>query len=473
MKQIIIGKLVKYGSSKTSASAYAAGNNPGNLAAGAVGIYGECNDGNLRLITYTGSSTATTVLYTDFLGTTNTSNIGTYGGSRIRIAQGTATTPPGALLTPPIEYFGGTTKYSAFGTENSLAFPSIFYAGYNGGTGLLQWVTPSLNDEILIDVEYKTTQSTPNWNVSTFSATLLSTDTPISGLVKLVNTINNPNSYVNQVPIFSADIIVNATGATLSGTGSMVLTNGSNTVTVTTISGVAVGGYLLFQNNRIASPAVAADDSNSASAAVTASNNIAYQITALPSATTITLDRPYTGITQTIVVANWTTNNWVTYLAASSLPTTFSGGYGIRMVSTGNYIVNTFAIGANITGSTISYFRPMLTGSGTYAEISGIEKKYGSYGGYLNTVDGQLLAVQPQPLYTDPSVNNYDVYVLNVNNTVHNNAVVGGEFQWTDTKELMIVFPTSTTSSQDNEQEFDLLIRAFYPAIIDNVSLSS
>lgn len=206
-----------------------------------------------------------------------------------------------------------------------------------------------------------------------------------NALLALVQDVNNTGPY--EIPsryqdpcVASADLVYggNATLTAFTGTGSMVLTKGSKTITIsggTQTNGVA-GDYLVINNTL----SQASTSFNKAAAVVTIADNVLYRVTAATT-TSLTLDRPYTGETQTIAVGDWVTaTQWVKRITNANF---IAGTNVLGIKFTSKEFFTTFKIGIQeaLASSTITYTTPFVAGRGIGVLVKDAEKQGYVFGG--------------------------------------------------------------------------------------------
>jgi hypothetical protein len=348
--QILIGKNVNYAASKASATADTA-TSAELLRDGALGFYTEA--GVLIPAAGTGMSTAT----------------------KFFIAQGTAT---GCIVTPLLDR--RSTFKQKFNEDYTAPVRQVSYVGYNGTTGDLATPTILENDEAAIKI-IETTIGRQVFPKQTYSAVLQASDDDYTVAHRLALVLNNDGFSGSDTELALAEVVTNGTLAEFDA--NPTVTNGSKTVTFagndTTYGGGAtelvVGDTVKFQGST-------------------------YKVAAHAVTGTITLDRPYAGATETINVG-------ATVNAAARVTSITAAGIKLTATADGKHF--RLAVGGVIEDATISYTTPFNPGSGTYAQVSQLEKDFtGSSRGSWNKVGPYAIFGTPT-LYAD-SAATYDMY---------------------------------------------------------------
>lgn len=379
MKQILIGKNVNYAASKASTTADTA-TSPELLKDGAIGFYTET--GTLIPAAGTGMSTAT----------------------KFFIAQGTAT---GCITTPILDK--RSTLKTKYNKDYTAPVKQVSAVGFNGTSGDLQTGTIAKNDEAYIKI-IETTVGRQVFPKQTYNAILAASASDYDVAAGLASVINSTNFSGSNSEFVLAEVLTASTLTNIAlGTGTTVVAvNGSNVLTIsggTPTHTVVQGDYLKFHP----------------SAQVTDANGAAYKVTAV-TATTITLDRPYEGASQTFTEAE----GEGTRIKIANSPT----AAGVRLTATTNGTHFRLAVGGVIEDATITYSTPFNPGSGTPTQVAQLEKDFlGFSRGSWNRV-GPYAAFGAPTLYTD-STATYDLYNITTINQYSDksgmNAKIGEE----------------------------------------------
>lgn len=420
MRELLIGRnAVNYASSKTSTTANAAAN-PQDLALGAVGVY---------LLGVDGSNAGKTVLVT----TANLSTVATLAGaakSEIRyiFAQGTA---DGAILSRAVTAREFKRNYKK---EYAVAQKEVSYVGYNGATGTLAGTPTLAYDEALIGFANRMNQSLPEDEIKSISATILLGDSSYTIASKLAAAINaNAISADNAGAAFLGEVVSDGIATAIAFVGSVVYTAGSDTLTVGTSHNVAAGDYYRVVLN----PQTGVIDITAA----TVANSVVYKVLAI-TATTIQLDRPFTGITQTITQANA-----ITTATKGTVP----ANVGLRIAALSNVYLQ-FALSADglIKYSPITYAVGINPGSGTLTQMRKLEKDAQIARGGFNTADPYL----PKALsYIAGTI--YDLYFFDILldvDTVVQSAKAVQDYG------MIVAFEDAASIAGQNQYDFDTIV---------------
>lgn len=458
MKQAFIGKLVKYASSKTSTTTETA-LTPEQLAAGAMGVYGvRAADNKSYLLS---PATATNlangiILITDFIGT------GTNSGSKVQIAMGVAVPTtleqgqyyPGYVVTSSFDFRLATSTTKT--KENEIPLKNWWIVGYDNitTTGSLNLPTLANGDTALLGIRTRKITS-PEENVYEYDLAInasMSAYDVVGGLAAKLST--DPKNVVY------GDVVA-STGTELAPvqvTGSYTFTKGSPIIVNPTASAstIVVGDWLRIMNNQPTAPVLGPTNGaavNTISAAMTVANSVLYKVIGVgTTGQTITLDRPYSGETQTITVANFN--------ARVLRVTTLGTSLGLRIMGAQyNYRVYPYlGRDTDIQNATLVEKRGPSSGSGTYFMTSELEKLYSPYSGQLNKMDPVLTYNKPFPIYADPTCDTYDFYFSTVTTRVENNNIAQPAFTNGLPFEFATAFPTSNSAADDNQNAYDVII---------------
>lgn len=487
MKKILVAKgvSVNYGASKSSSTLETA-LTPDALADGAIGIYGQkLSDGKWYLLSRATASTTGIVLYSEFVSTTHANR-----GDNIMICRGVAVpanaeigqTYPSFVGTPIVNWrtASGVTK----GKENEQALADYYTIGYdnvNATAGSsFNFPTFTSDSTLLLSLRYRKIGGVNQQQEETaqsYDASGLLGLGAYDAAVKLVNKINADTVAVADI----VGAIGTETTLTIVG-GSYLLTKGSNIFTNGSATGfganpaIAIGDYLRIQNLQpFPTPSVpftgvyavgTATGVNSITAAMTAANSIIYKVTDVgANGTSITLDRPYTGETQTISVANF--NARVQRIG------TLSASLGIRIIGQKNYKLFPAVIrGTDLQSATITSQRGPSTGSGSYNMISDLERNFSPYSGQLTKTDGILNYTKPFPVYADSSCDSYDSYFTTFIPQKENSNIAQDAFMTGLPFDVVTVFPTGNAGVGTGQYDYNTII-ASLSAVTSDVALGS
>lgn len=468
MKKILVAKgvSVNYGASKSSSTLETA-LTPDALADGAIGIYGQrLSDGNWYLLSKDTASTTGIILYSDFVSTTNA-----YRGDNIMICRGVSVpanaeigqTYPSFVGTPIVNWRTAQAVTKAKENEQALAdYYTIGYDNVNATAGSsFNFPTFTSDSTLLLSLRYRKIGGVNQQQEETaqsYDASGLLGLSAYDAAVKLVNKINADTVAVaNIVGAIGTETTLAIVG------GSYILTKGSNIFTNGSASALGVnpltaGDYIRIQNLQPISPVTGAysigtaTGVNTNTAAMTAANSIIYKVTNVgTNGTTITLDRPYTGETQTITVANF--NARVQRIG------TLSTSLGIRLIAQKNYKLFPAVIrGTDLQSATITSQRGPSTGSGSYNMISDLERNFSPYSGQLTKTDGILNYTKPFPVYADPSCDSYDSYFTTFIPQKENSNIAQDAFMTGLPFDVVTVFPTGNAVTGTGQYAYDTII---------------
>ncbi len=244
-------------------------------------------------------------------------------------------------------------------------------------------------------------QPFPTWN---FEYQSITGDTELDVLEGLAKIINNSASiqYRNNKQLVTCKIKASATYGNYTTTGTYTVTNGSVTV-ATTVSATdpAVGDFISFD----------------AAAAPTSAVGDIYKVVAVSAGVSFTLNRPYTGATQTFIAAeaSGTRVKKVTAVLAS----------GLEFTSLENIAHFRLVVRQNLKDATIENLTSFARGNGDADMIGELEKEGNTYAGLTagNTVFGNS-AFGVEDLWVVLSTETYDTFNLLIAQNVQQ--VAGG-----------------------------------------------
>ncbi len=428
MRELLIGRnAVNYASSKTSTSANTAAN-PKDLALGAVGIY---------YLGVNGTNAGKTVL----LQSANLANLAstTLGAGvpksdiRYIFAQGTT---DGVIMS---KAYAPKDFARIYGKEYVAAQKQVSYVGYNGSTGNLTSGTPTAVDEAVIGFSDVFSAVGPEDELKTISATTAIGDSVYTVAGKLAIAINaDAVSPENSGAKFVADVVGDGVLSAIAYVGNVTYTAGDTTITVGTSHNVLANNYLrIVQNAQTGVIDVAA---------ATVANSVVYKVVSV-TATTIVLDRAFTGITQTLSAANAITTN--------TQSTTAPASAGVRLYAYDNVYLQ-FKLSADeiIAYSTITYSVGINPGSGTANQMARLQKDGQIARGFFGTADGDLYAGGKTPIsYINGTV--YDLYFFDVDQKV--DSIVDSKFA-VQSYGMVVAFEDAASIAGQNQFEFDAIV---------------
>lgn len=405
MKELLITKhAVAYAAAKSTPTTIDTATTPDMLAEGSVGIY------------YTN---ATTKLPALLIGTgtlaTNLAAAVTAAKTPLNKIQfifaiGTAT--------------GADVKYgvspecviSAVSREYADPIKQQVYVGYDGSTASKDFNLTAGNKTALmnydvagIKVDYRgAALGTTEDDYKYFNASLSAGDTEWEIASKLADAVNRQTTAVNKlVAEVSVPTYTGAVGAGITG---VVLTKGSNQFTVTgTIGSLAIGDYITFSMTPLTNLVN--------TTAPTGLTGATYKIVAI-SSLTVTIDRNYSGETQTFA----TTTGFV---RTASAPSTI----GVRLISAvvgTNFDVSTTGVlglsrdsidaNRNYSGADLTLVVGGTLGSGTPAQVAKLEKdvfiEHGQYAFQDGLMRRAVSKVVTPAVVAGNSLGGYDLYII-------------------------------------------------------------
>lgn len=432
MKDLLIGRLaVNYAASKTNPAVNTA-LNPADLALGAIAVYA---------LGVNGVNAGKTILVTS----TNIATIANLTGVakadiQYSFAQGTS---DGYLST---KYYKAKEFVREYKKEYAAALNQVTYVGYNGVSGTLLGSVASTFDEATIDFAGRFNQFAPEDEIKSISANLSIGDTVYDIARKTADAINaSAISPDNAGARYAANVVADGfiTGA-IAFVGAVTLTNGSPVITVGTSHDVVVGNYIKLtsdaQTDLVPIPAVAPSLTNS----------VLFKVIAV-TATTITLDRAYPGVTQTLAQADAITSIVKSLVAPTN--------YGLRITPypfllNNEYLQFQLGLGGVIKGSLITYAQGINPGSGTLNHMQRLQKDAQIANGFWNTVDGYLYAGGKVPISYINALN-YDLYFFDVAPIVDTTVQSQKAVHYYN---AVVAFEDGAAIAGQNQFEFDIIV---------------
>lgn len=291
------------------------------------------------------------------------------GGDKFFVAQKVTGSKGDASIKKSSVYVYPTTGIdggTVLGSPYSTPVKPIVYVGWNGTTGSLNAPTIAAGQDYQISLIDTTPPAAnplntlqANRTTATSSETIYSIlADPQTGIIPQINNTQTIKSFFspfqNLPTIYVADLVGNSASftATSTATGVATLTKGSKTISfVTARPGAtwssAVGDFVAINTG----------------AAATAANSILYKI-ASQTATTIVLDRPYTGASTTITEANVQAG----FIAKAAAPSNTSE-YGVKITTADYFTTFRAVVGpTSFSAATITYATNWALGIGTPEE---------------------------------------------------------------------------------------------------------
>lgn len=417
-RKVLIAKDVNYGASKTNTAANSA-LNPADLKEGAIGIYGidpssANNAGKMAILTDGGTDATGKVPAASFTG------------KEIIIAIGTA---KGCQLSNPIDA-GGIKSIAS--KAYTAPVKGVFGVGYNAteGAGSLNYPsTVKRSDEFAVQVTDRNSFITGNrqpFSKERYAVQLAADDGEYVACKKLVNyIIDRINKNEAAVSIAAPKIASNATGAVFANAGDATVTNGSKDVTVSGVGhGVTAGDYIVLAGDL-------------------------YIAAAVPTVTTITLDRVYSQASGT--VANADTLDVTTAATEHGLEFTDANvGSNIELTVSGI-----------IPDATLKRVVTPKTGSGSADHVKRLEKDALPYKGSHDQIHSYMPL---DSLKYDPDLT-YDLYFFTVKNDIHAGGDQGSVFNVVN--KLNVAFPSTVADTAGkNQSDFEDIITNFYSDLV-------
>ncbi len=397
--KILIAKALNYAASKTSTTTETA-KNPKDLKEGSIGIYGvhtftisSVKYERLALITETATTTAS--LPTDGLWVVNVDD---FNGKEIIIARGTI---DGYVASNPIQL---KAIESLVGAEYAAPVAMSVTVGYTTDGGRLNLPTTIEERDSAMVKLIKSLEGTNTDDRKSYDAVLSATDTQYSILTKVIAKLDALNDNGEQAFAYGEIVSDGTRTAIAAGSGdstSIVVVNGSTTVAFNNAgiqTALTVGAFVKIQG-------------------------VLYKI--VTSETTgFTIDRAYSGASETIAFSDADTG---VYSAITQ--------HGLKLTNRVAGDKVEVALGGVLEDATITYATQGTPGSGTSAQVLGIEKEsFGERGNY-----DRIKSYMPQiPTHTVTD-EVYDLYFMKYSNQFDGKSEVSDKFN--NNGSVFIAFP--------------------------------
>jgi hypothetical protein len=405
MKELLITKhAVAYAAAKSTPTTIDTATTPDLLAEGSVGIYYTSNSTKLPALVIGTGIAAINVAEAAIVTEVALSKV------KFFVAIGTAT---GA----DVKYgFSAEQVISALSREYADPVKQQWYVGYDGSTASKDFNLTSGNKTALMNydsagvkVDYRgAALGTTEDDYKYFNASLSAGDTEWEIASKLADAVNRQTTAVNKlVAEVSVPTYTGAVGALTAAN----FTKGSNVFTVTAAGDLAVGDYITLTMNPLTNLIVTGT-------APTGLTGATYKIIAVASTTTFTIDRNYSGETQTIAA-------FTGFVRTTSAPATI----GVRLISavvgTNFDVSSTGVLGLsrdstdanrNYSGADLTLVVGGNLGSGTPAQVAKLEKdvfiEHGQYAYQDGLMRRAVSKVVTPAVISGNSLGGYDLYFI-------------------------------------------------------------
>jgi hypothetical protein len=399
MEELFVSNAV-YAATKAAPTVANGATSPDLLANGSVGIYSVSGT--------TGKPVLLTAAATGLISELN-----------LIFAQGTAS---GCIVSKTVK-----PKWlkSFHGAEYAPAIKEVAFLGYNGTSGTLNLNLSTLKDydDAGVQVISRLGLANPEDDYTTSSAYLLASDTAYTAAGKVSPAVNidaRVDSYVIANVQVGAVVAVAASGITL--------VNGSAVVSGIT-GGITLNNYLTVtidpQTGLIVPIATGSSISN------------IYRVIAV-GGSSVTLDRPFEGVSQAITAANFNLATTSSVTAPTSVGIAFVSNFStyqtFEVLGEGAFINATRTLpsaGAPAIG--------MFPGAGTADQVKALELRYQNNSGFWATAD-QWIRQQWTSAVTGTG---YDLYLLKFSTV--SNAYGANEDRVTNEYTLSLAVQDGTT----------------------------
>ncbi len=280
----------------------------------------------------------------------------------------------------------GSGNLEVTSTPYDAAVKQINHVGYNGTSGSLALTGYAIGDEFVVSVR-DTTPGTQPFPVTEGRKVIntLNGVTEYSIVFDLIKDLENLNDYERNADngFVVSDIVNNATQVAI-GTVTLAITQGSTLATYSAVHNLTAGSFVSILG-------------------------IMYEIISAPTITTLILDRPYTGATQTALVTGATK-------ATQQGSVVFVDGtteLGIRFTSITEDTNFVTGVSEDLQGATLTATTAWKQGSGEDWQVSAIEDESLVYDGFTT---GNYPFVEdygkPTKFVNEGSGINYDLWFL-------------------------------------------------------------
>jgi len=435
-RKVLVFKDVNYGASKASATQNTA-LNPADLADGAVGVYGihtagSTNVNKLVLITNGGSEAAGKVPASSFVGKEVFIAQGvplTAGGSAVRLSNGIGISPTLGIVE------GTALVYTA-------PVRGVLRIGYNGTAGTSMNLPAVINrgDDCIVELfnrNYLVSGAREPGQKVILSSQPAQGDNQYTVLKKFVAAVNarvaaNPVGDQILIDPLLLKILSNGTGSAFANSATVALTNGSTAVTTSAVHSVTAGDYIIL-------------------------NGDLYIASAVPTTTTITLDRPWQQATIAALANNLTVD------VGATAPTAM----GLELVDNADGRNVSAAVQGDFQNATILRYTLPQPGSGSNAEVVSMEKEFvGNKGS-----EDQITRYMPlDVIYSQVAGSTYDLYFFKVRNFGQATGDPGAVFRIFNIVITAFVSGVANSANKNQADFEDVMQSLFNTTLVPSIS---
>ena len=394
---------------------------PDLLAEGSIGIYGiheagSTNLDKLVLITDGGSESAGKIPAANFVGKEVLLYYGT-GKDRKNIDQIQKSSPI------PRAGFGRVAI-----TSNAYSAPirKEVTVGYNGdATSTLNYPSTGVErgDEIsvlIIERTFAVSGFREPYSKQRFSASLAQNDDEYTALTKLIAVFVDRDIDMRAVDV--PKITDNGSGAVFALSATLTAVNGATTMTTSAAHSVGVNDYVRIDGDY-------------------------YQALTGTTGTTLVIDRPYSGITETVANAN-----------LLDLGSTASTQFGLGFISKNDYTDFVTAVQGLIEDATQKTTVNGDRGSGSFSHIRDLETFARAYKGSHDAITSYM---EIDRFRADGSIT-YDLYTFRTHGNQQPEGSVSKVHNIEET--LYVAFPSTVADTGgENQSDFEDIINVLFP----------
>ena len=346
MKKLIVGKDLNYASNSGGTASTAT--TPDALQAGSVGIYGiDPATSKSVLINAANDDDA----FTEYIVAVGTTVGGPVVSQPMVIATTSTSFPKGSAFAADVTH---KVAVGYNGTAGSMNFPT--FADKDSAEVKLIRDTHGINQRVDKD----------SFEASNIKATDSDYEVVLAILASVTARDENVRFVNNNVLVLN-----NGTGAVFGNTSTCAVINGSTAATLTATHGVTTGTWISLYGSLYQATLIATND--------------------------MTLDRPYTGITETIA-------NVDTLDLGDTIPTEL----GLQFEAESAGLTFSSASGETLEDATHTTTAAGLVGHGSALHMVEQVRLHGAFMGYYDQIDRR----RPAPDFNVAAGEDYDIYYL-------------------------------------------------------------
>lgn len=286
--------------------------------------------------------------------------------------------------TPLIAYDAIVSKRK---TAYSAPVKKVIHVGYNGTDGDVgldfTGVSSSAPQDVAISIRETTPGNQPFPVQEGRTVVTSSTKDEYAVLAELASQLNGDTDYARTQPDRFIKAEITSNGALTELTQDLTVVNGSKIITAAASITIATGAYVSIQDS-------------------------IYKVASGGTGTSFTLDRPYQGASETIVVLS-TTNK-----AATAAYTSGTTALGLRITGLRDESHFVVTVEDGLAEAEVRTSTEWAQGSGSAASVLELEKEGHIFAGVGSTINAAFKEDYGQPAIFTDSTLTYDLYFIDV-----------------------------------------------------------